>query len=94
MTGACSHLVPGRDSMARLDKPTVVQHLRERESSLPCSQQPATGPIISQRHPIHTSPSYFSDMYSNITLLPFIGHPTVVFPSGFTTKPPHPSESC
>jgi hypothetical protein len=32
----------------------------EREDSLPCSQQPATGPIHSQMSPIHTFPTYSS----------------------------------
>jgi hypothetical protein len=36
----------------------------QHEDSLPCTQEPATGPSLSQMHPFHTS-SYFSKIQSN-----------------------------
>jgi len=39
------------------------------EGSLPCSQQPATDPVLSQMHPVHTFPPYFPKIHSNITSL-------------------------
>jgi hypothetical protein len=35
----------------------------EPEGSLPCSQEPSTGPILSQINPIHTIPSYLSKIH-------------------------------
>jgi hypothetical protein len=40
----------------------------EPEVSLPCSQQPATGPYLSQMNPVHNFPLYFPNNHSNIFL--------------------------
>jgi hypothetical protein len=40
----------------------------EPEGSLPCSQDPTTGPILSQINPVHNFPSYFPNIHSNIIL--------------------------
>jgi hypothetical protein len=40
----------------------------EPEVLLLCPQEPATGPILSQIHPIHKVPSYFPKIHSDITL--------------------------
>jgi len=38
----------------------------EPQSLLPCSQEPATGPILSQNNLVHTLTTYFSKIHSNI----------------------------
>jgi len=38
----------------------------ECKRSLPCSQDPTTSPYLSQINPVHTFPSYFPKIYSNI----------------------------
>jgi hypothetical protein len=52
----------------------------ETEGSLPCSQEPSTGPYPEPDRPIHTIPSYLSKIYLNIHYLPGI------IPSGFLTS--------
>jgi hypothetical protein len=37
----------------------------EPEGSVPCSQEPATGPILSQMNPVRSFPPYFSKIRSN-----------------------------
>jgi len=41
----------------------------ESQGSLPCSQEPATAPILSQMDPVHTFPTYFPNIHSNIIYL-------------------------
>jgi hypothetical protein len=36
------------------------------KGSLPCSQEPATGPILSEMNLLHTFPPYFPKVHSNI----------------------------
>jgi hypothetical protein len=38
----------------------------EPESSLPCSQESTTVPILSQIDPVHTTPSYLHNIHFNI----------------------------
>jgi hypothetical protein len=59
------------------------QHFMEPEVSLPCSQKPSTGPILSQIDPIHTIPSYLPKIHFNILRL---GLPSGLFPSGSLTN--------
>jgi hypothetical protein len=40
----------------------------EPEGSLPCSQEPATFPILSQMNPIHISKPYFLKIHLNVVL--------------------------
>jgi hypothetical protein len=40
----------------------------EQESSLPCSQERATGPYLGQMHPVHNFSLYFPKIHSNIIL--------------------------
>jgi len=64
----------------------------EPDGSLPCSQEPATGPILSQMNQVHTFPHYFPKIHCNITFpstprfsewsLPASDY----FPSDFPTK--------
>jgi hypothetical protein len=50
-----------------LEKLIVTQLVRKfPEASLPCSQDPTTGPFPSQMNPVHTLPSYFPKIHSNI----------------------------
>jgi len=42
----------------------------ESEGSLPCSQQSATGPILSQMNSFHNFPPYFPKIQSNIIIFP------------------------
>jgi hypothetical protein len=44
----------------------ISQHFKEPEGLLPCSQSPPLVPILSHINPVHTIPSYFSEMYFNI----------------------------
>jgi len=43
----------------------------EQEGSLSCSQEPATGHILSQINSVYNFPAYFSKIHSN-NILPFI----------------------
>jgi hypothetical protein len=42
------------------------QHFVEPEVSIPCSQEPSSGPYLSHIHPIHSIPSYLSKIHFNI----------------------------
>jgi hypothetical protein len=42
------------------------EQFMEPESSLPCSQEPSTIPILNQINPIHTIPSYLFKIHFNI----------------------------
>jgi hypothetical protein len=53
--------------------------------SLPCSQETATGPILSQMHQVHTNPSYFSKIHFNVILQSTCSLLTGLFPSGIPT---------
>jgi hypothetical protein len=53
-----------------LNSSRIAQHFTEPEGSLPCSQEPATVPILSQMNPVHTTPSYFSKIHLNIIFPP------------------------
>jgi hypothetical protein len=59
----------------------------ETESSLPCSQElPQLIPILSQDNPVHTTPSYLSNIYLiSSTHLPLV-LPSGYFPSVFPTN--------
>jgi hypothetical protein len=50
----------------------ISQHFMETEGSLPCSQEPSTGPYpaAEQSSPVHTTPSYLSKIHLNIILPP------------------------
>jgi hypothetical protein len=44
----------------------TFQHFMELEGSLPCSQEPSTGPYLSQINPVHITLSYLSKIHFNI----------------------------
>jgi hypothetical protein len=54
----------------------------EPEGSLLYSQEPATGPFLSQINPVHTFQPYFPKTHSNLRL----GLPSGLFSSGFPTR--------
>jgi hypothetical protein len=58
----------------------------ESEGSLPCSQEPSTGPYTEPDiDPVHTTPSYLRSiliLYAHLHL----GLPSGLFPSGFPTN--------
>jgi hypothetical protein len=63
----------------------ISQHVMEPEDSLPCSQEPSTGPYLHQINPIHTIPFYLR----SILILPInlrLGLPSGLLPSGFLTN--------
>jgi hypothetical protein len=65
----------------------------EPEGSLLCSQQPATGPYLSQMNAVHTFPPYFPEIHSNIIFpstltssdqnFVYISHMSVVWPAQY-----------
>jgi hypothetical protein len=63
------------------------QHFMELERSLPCSQEPSTGPYPEQdqSNPIHTIPSYLRSILILFTHLR-LGLPCDLFPYGFPTN--------
>jgi hypothetical protein len=58
----------------------------ELEGTLPCSQEPATGPTLNLMNSLHTFPRYFPKIHSNIIFPPMHMFPNRLFPSGFPTK--------
>jgi hypothetical protein len=58
----------GAESLSRSHQPLcsskISQYFIDPEGLLPCSQEPATCPILSQMNPVHTSPSYFPQIRS------------------------------
>jgi hypothetical protein len=49
-------------------------------------KSPPLVPILSQINPVHTTPSYLSNIHFNIILPATSGPPSGHFPSGFPTK--------
>jgi len=56
---------PDKSHQSRNSPPFV-----EPACSSPCSQEPATGPILSQTNPVHLFPPYFSNIRSTRFPLP------------------------
>jgi hypothetical protein len=77
---------------ALLDKPKVLQslknspHFMQPEVSLPCAQQPATCPILSQMNPVHTFPFYFLNIHYKSILSSKLTSSNWFLPAGFSTK--------
>jgi hypothetical protein len=65
----------------------ISQHFIKPYGSLPCSQKPATVPIISQIIPVHTTPHHIFLRYILILSSHLhLGLSSGLFPFGFRTK--------
>jgi hypothetical protein len=70
----CYLLTHGAESFLRscqlCSHSTTFQHFMKPKSSVPCSQEPSTVPILSHINPTHTIPSYLSKIHFNIVHAP------------------------
>jgi hypothetical protein len=57
-------------SKQSLNYSRIYKHFTDSEVSLPCSQEPITGPIPSQINLVHNIPRYFSKIHNYIIHLP------------------------
>lgn len=58
----------------------------EPEGSLQCSKEPTAGSHLSQKNPVHTTPSYFLKYILVLSSHLCLGLPSGVFPSRLSTK--------
>jgi len=58
----------------------------EPEGSVPCLQEPATGPYQSQTHPVHNIPPYYRKIHFKLSSHPRLGLLSGLFLSGIPTK--------
>jgi hypothetical protein len=73
-------------SCQSLSHSRIYQYFMKPEGSLPCSQEPCTGPHPEPDQFIHTIPSYLCRSILILSIHLRLGLPSGLFPSGFTTN--------